>query len=245
MSRIRTYAAQKLADAIAAVVRFPAPPTVVAAPPSSRSVYPALAVMIDGSEWSISTDEYVEVNPTKQPGDPGYLLAGFYRTDENDNLVEGDVYKTEDGRTVSCIGTLRCRGRLWLASRSAAQREQLEDDVALVFFRDDARPGLLLVDVSGVSVGGVIIPFGVAAAEIDTSTWDAEHAFDERLWSFLPFQLDAPLFVPRNFPTADTLILAVADDLATPITSVADLGQLSDLREFTVDGDGNASPVDP
>jgi hypothetical protein len=245
VSRIRTYAAQKLGDAIAAIVRFPEKPTVVAAPPSMRTVYPALAVLIDSSEWAISTDEWVEVDPNLQPGDPGYLLAGFYRTDAEDNYVHGDLFKAETGQYLSHIGTMRCKGRLWIASRSAAQREQLEDDVALVFFRDDAAPGRLLVDISGVTVGGVVIPFGTAAAEIDTSTWSAEFAYDERLWSFLPFQLDAPLMIPRDYPTSDTIVLAVTEDLSTPVDSVADLSQLQNALELTVDGDGNTDPFTP
>lgn len=246
MSRIRTTVAQAIIDQISNTIRFAKPATVVAAPPSSRTDYPAIAILVDGSTFDIMTDGYVEFDPTKQPGDLGYIIDGIYATDANGCLVEGSMYiDGGTGQTISQIGTMHLKTRIWVGSRSASQRESIEDDITLAFYADDAAPGRMLVKLDGIIVGGVVLPTMYGAADLDSSSWNAEHAFDERLWSYLMVDVDVPIVVPRSTSVASQLVLSITADLATPISSVADLAELSDVRQFSVDADGNPVPFTP
>lgn len=246
MSLIRTFAAQKLADYVASRVVFAERPTVIAAPPSERSVYPAFSVMIERSRYELSMDDVVTVDPTKQPGDDGYELSGVWYTDpDTHDVIDGDTYLTDDGRALSHIGTLQIDGQLWIAARNPSQREAIEEKIEQLFFDDDAAPGRLMFRLAGATIGGITMPFGVGTAEIDKSDWTGEHVFEARLWSHMPYRLDLPMVVPRNDAILKQLILAFSTDLATPITNVADLSKLSDLRQLVIGSDGSASDVVP
>lgn len=243
MSLIRTAAATALGVYLAGRVQLAEPPVVLNAPPSERAKYPALAILLDKTEFEMDAWEDVEVNPNVAPGQPGYVLEGTYRTDASDNYVDGPSYIATNGNVVSHVGTLHCTGRIWVGARSAPQREKIENDVWLAFFQDDARPGIIQLSIAGVNLGPVQIPFGIATTEIFGSEWTAEQAFTERLWSYLTFYLDAPILVPLEKPVAKTLTLAISQDLTAAIAQPTDLSltKLPDLEEFTVDTDGNAT----
>jgi hypothetical protein len=228
-------------DAIASqiTVKLGQEPTVINVPPSQKSQYPAVAIMIDNADIDISNDDVdVEFDSTKSPGDEGYELTGFFRTDSDTNDYKtGQTYFLDQQTTISMIGVIHMKGRLWAGARLDPQREQLEQDIAMVFYDDRVAPGRLMVSVAGVEISGVKIPFGIATAMLeDKIQWNSEFAFAERLWTYLPLSIDVPLLVPRRDPLAKQLLLAVAIDLTDPT-------RLPDPTQFAVDSSGNTTPI--
>jgi len=220
--------------------------TVINAPPSQKSTYPAIAILIDDASIDINNDDVdEEFDPTKQPGDDGFILSASFRTDPVTNAyVVGTTYRLDQDTTISQIGTVKMKGRLWVGARLDTQREQLEQEVLMVFYDDRAAPSRLMVSVAGVEISGVKMPFGIATAMLeDKIQWNSEFAFAERLWTYLPLTIDVPFEVPRRDPIASQILLLMTEDLATNVSQTSDLDNLSDLAEFAVDPDGNVTQI--
>lgn len=246
--KIKRHAAQGLADVLVSKlsVTLGQVPSVINTPPSQKSQYPAMAILIDRAQVIISNDdEDVQVNSTKTPDDAGYELTGNFRTDPVTNdYVTGTTHMVDQDTTISQIGTIRMKGRLWVGARLDAQREQMEQDVSLAFYESREAPGRLMISVAGIEIRGVKIPFGVATAILeDEMQWNSEFAFAERLWTFMPFSYDIPLMVPRTDPLASQLILMVSEDIVTIVDDPTGLTNLVDLQQFTVDSDGVVTQI--
>lgn len=246
--RIKRICAEAVVSALVSrlTITLGQPATVINAPPSQKSAYPAIALLIDDAQLDISNDdEDVQIDDTKQPGDEGYELTGFFRTDPSTNeYVTGVTYKIDQDTTISQIGVIRMRGRIWAGARLDPQREQLEQEIVLAFCEDRAAPTRLQVSIAGVEVRGIAIPFGIATALLeDRIQWNSEFAFAERLWTYLPLSIDAPIMIPRGDPIAEQLILVVSDDLSTTVDSPDDLDKLSDKTEYRVSSDGTVTQI--
>ena len=227
-------------------VQLGQPATVINAPPSQKTEYPAMAILIDEANFDISNDdEDVQIDSTKQPGDDGYELTGYWRTDPTTNVyVTGEIYHLDQDTTISQVGTVRMKARLWVGARLDPQREQIEEEIAIAFYADRSAPGRMMVSAVGVEIRGIKIPFGVATAMLeDKIQWNSEFAFAERLWSYLPLTIDVPLLIPRTDPLAAKLMLMISEDLATTVATPDDLTNLSDLQQFSIDTDGNATLI--
>lgn len=244
--KIRRAAAKAVVEEIARRLTIPLaqPPVVINVPPSRKSEYPGMALLIDSAEVAIyNDDEDVQFDPTKQIGENGFEISGFYRTDERGNLVVGDTYMLDQDTTISQIGTVRMKGRLWIGSRLDSQREQLEQEIAMIFYDERQAPGRLQVSIAGVEIAGVKIPFGTATVMFeDDITWNNEFAFAERLWTYLRVSIDAPLMVPRTDPLASELQLLVSQDLQQSVDEPSDLQKLADLQVYDI-SDGVPTPT--
>lgn len=245
--KIRRAAAKAVVEEITGrlSIKLAQPPTVINAPPSRKSEYPAMALLIDSAEIVIyNDDEDVQFDSTKQIGDDGFELTGFFATDASNDVVKGQTYMLDSDTTISQIGSVRMKGRLWVGSRLDAQREQLENEIGMIFYDSREAPGRLQVSVAGVEISGVKIPFGVATVMFeDEITWNSEFAFAERLWTFMRLSIDAPMMVPRLDPIASQLQLLVSQDLQTSVDDPSDLDDLADLQTFNVDSEGVATPA--
>lgn len=246
--RVKRAAAQAIIDAIVSrmPVQLAQAPTVITAPPSQKSAYPAMAILIDSADIEISNDdEDVQFDPLKQPGDEGFELTGFFRTDPSTNdYVVGDTYMVDQSTTISQVGSVRMKGRLWVGARLDPQRETIEQEIALIFYEDRAAPGRLQVSVAGIEIKGVKIPFGIATAFFeDKIQWNNEFAFAERLWTYMPISIDVPLMIPRTDPIVQQLLLIVSEDLRTPVNIPPDVDNLVDAQTFSIDQSGNATLI--
>lgn len=225
--RLRAHAAVGIGSAIGARVRdFGQQISVIQAPPSSLAEYPALAIMIDDTtmDWSMDEDILVDsdgtyLEPSLEPNDDAELLSS-------------------NGATLSHIGTMRCAGRIWVGARHLGKRESIEEKVWFAFMEDRGAPGRILVPLTGATVGDIQVMFGKAAATIENSSWTNEFAFSERLWSWLPFQLDIPILIPRLDPIITSLVLAVTKDIETTVDDPTDLAKLKNLDSVVVTAEG-------
>lgn len=226
--RIRQHVAQALGDALEARLQLGQKPVVLHAPPNAPGEYPALAIWLEKAELAIAQDTDLEVDSA------GALIAGSAATSPTGDVARGNVATLSSGITLSHLGTIRCQGRIWAGSRYAAKRLDIEDEVFLAFLQDRSAPGRLLFDLAGADLGKYSLPFGTAAAMVESSTWTNEFAFAERLWSWIRFSLDVPLLVPRTDVIVTQLLLSISKDLSTLVDDPTDLNKLTDLETFTV-----------
>lgn len=147
---------------------------VVAAPPTLDGAYPAMAFEYLGRP-RIETSGDIEI----QGADGRGLVVG-------------------DGAAVVEVAALRADARIWVGSRTPAQRERLQDLVLGLFYLDEFAPGRLLVDLSGAEVGGYQIPATLpVACTIRESEWVDEQVMGERRQGFLYVSLDVPILMLR------------------------------------------------
>jgi hypothetical protein len=272
--RIRTHAAQMLANTIASGIPLKQPPTVIDAPPSQLSEYPAVAIWLEHAELHVTQDDQVmmasinggplatiEAGNAETPAPMPWIVGTS--TSGNGAVAQAgqwspvqpiDVQTLTGGAKpigVSNIGTLRCSGRIWAGARYAAKREELEDAVTLQFFQAREAPGRLLVDLQSCDVAGYVIPFGWGAATVDQTTeWVGEHTFEQRLWSWIVFELDVPILVPRTDPIVTELLLNITADIgATWSPSVNGANQTlaggPTQDQYEIDAEGDATLENP
>jgi hypothetical protein len=146
--------------------------------------------MIDTTNIEVTDDDEVQADENNQP-----LIGATATLDWKPNLDLGC------GAWLSLVGTMRCRGRIWVGARHAAKREELEARIFRMFFDEPEAPGRWLFDIPEPVVGDYTLPCPwTATAIVGDSTWTAEYAFAERLWAWLSFELELSLLVPRDDP---------------------------------------------
>ncbi len=87
------------------------------------------------------------------------------------------------------------------------EREELEDLIVDCFVQDPDRPGIILVAMENVEVGGIDTSFTARGAFIMThEDWREEFAFAEKRSSYLTLDAEIPLLALRtNTPTIEKL----------------------------------------
>ena len=203
---LRRTALNAIADALAEGIKLAAPPTIVDAPPSEPAQYPAMAILMDRftTNWSQSWD--IETDAAGNP------LLGTAITLERGVTVS----KLENNRYLSRYGTLQGEGRIWVAARQPAKREELEEAVLELFTRDGMVPGRLLINMVNAKVGNFTVPWPwTVAAMVEDTTWKDELAMVERIWSYLNFRLDVDLLVARTEPLVQQFLVDFNDQQYT------------------------------
>jgi len=209
---LRSAALDALADALLPLIpQLPARPTVVSAPPSKPATYPAMALLMDRFTLNWTQSFEIQVDASGAP-----LVGSSLSIDS----VSAGAARVDGDRYLTRVGSLRGEGRIWVAARHAAKREEMEDAVLEAFAQDGAAPGRLLCTMSRVQMRDWVLPWDwTVAAVIEDSSWTDEYAFGERLWSFIRFGLDVDMLVPRADPlvkkfilTADVSVNADPDD---------------------------------
>ncbi len=174
---------------------------IIAAPPSKAATYPACARLIDRTDYW-TNDDFIPVDADNKP------LIGPDATLD----LPVDWGRFDRNTLIYRIGRYMMHGRIFVATRHPDQRAELEDQVLALFFADDLVPGRILVDVEHPKVLGRILPWAWPIAaflpeEENVSMWNAEFAFDERLWSYMKFDIDVDIIVPRSAPMIEQLII--------------------------------------
>ena len=226
----RTVIAQAVADVLQAQLALAQPPEVIAAPPSTAPDYPAMAVWVEHCAHDITqSDEILE----DANGNP---LVGAAM--DLTLLPTARAARLDSSTTLARVGTARCTGRIWCGARLPLKREELENRASAIFYQDDIAVGRLLVQVSQLRVLGYVLPWPwYFALHIMESEWTAEYAFAERLWSWIHFDLDVDMLVPRFAPVMQTAGLLFTTDMSA-VNSPADIANLLNLERYAVAQDG-------
>lgn len=195
MSVLRVKAAQAIADVIARVLPSLAqPPVVIAAPTSLPTAYPAMAVTLDRFTMAVHGDDPYQ--------------------------VDGATVEISPGKVLVKVADIGAEGRIWIGARTPPQREALEDAALLAWFSDDGAPGRILLELPGVTIGGLTLEFPViVAATLRSESWASEFAYGERHWAWLDFDMDIPLLTTRG-PIVRELRLALTDESSTEAMAI-------------------------
>lgn len=206
MSQLRRQAATALAEALQQHLNLQTPPTVISAPPSKVADSPACAIWLEKFSSVWSHEDELEVDADGNP-----------KVGSNNDLNQGvGAAMIQEGVRLSVIGTLRGSGRLWSGCRLPAKREELENQISEAFTQDPVAPGSLLLEIKKPTVGKFVLPWSwFGAAFTDESEWTAEFAFSERLWSWMMFDLDVSILVPRFDPLVKQFKAVLNDEITT------------------------------
>lgn len=232
---MKEFLADALATILADRVQLGSKPVVIDAPPSQVAEYPMIAIWIEKA-----VEDYMQPGTILQSSD-GTVLIGANATDDAGNILDGTPVMLDNGVTVTCLGTLHLSGRIWAGSRYVGKREEIEWKVFEAFNQDDINRGRLMIPLTGCKIGRYTLYFGFAAADISESSWTDEYAFEARLWSWRPFDMDVQMMVPRYDPIVQQLILEMTNDLATSVTQPSDVTQLTNLEKYLISQDGTAT----
>lgn len=241
MSNLRRLACYGLADLMKQRLDLADDIAIISNPPSDVGEYPAVAIWLERFSTKFTTEDELTVNSS------GDLRVGdLYNLGENPS----GAAEIAPGARLSRIGTSSGSGRIWIGSRYAPARENLEDEINEIFTQDSTAPGRVLVSINEASIGGVQLPWSMKAAFfINDSEWQNELAFTERLWCFMRFDLEIGIYAARTEPTMiEQIILGlntnVHDGTATTVAPADQ--ELKSPSEYLVVGvDGTVSPYNP
>lgn len=236
---LRIQAAEAFASQLKDLLNLATTVEVIQAPPSKAATYPACAILIDSTDSWIN-DDFIPVdadnNPLVGPDASMDLPFDWGRFDENTLIYR--------------VGRYMMHGRIFVATRYANQRAEFEDQVFALFFADDLAPGRILFDIDKPKVLGRQLPWKWPVAVFQEenqggTTWNSEFAFDERQWSFMRFDIDVDIFVPRSAPQIKQLVLGLDADFTQPqdptTGNVTDLDDGADTESVLVDQTGAIS----
>jgi hypothetical protein len=208
MSQLRRQAVTAMARVIENDLGLKEPITIIAAPPSAVADSPRAAIWLERFRSYWTHEDELEVD------EDGELMVG------SRNTIEGGVGTAmiQDGVHLSLIGTLRGSGRIWVGARLAPSREELESTIAESFTKDPVAPGRMLVTIESPKVGKFVLPWSwVGAIFTDSSEWSSEFAFSERLWSWMRFDLEISILVPRYDPLITEFRVTLDADISQRI----------------------------
>lgn len=242
MSNLRRQSCQALADAIAASVRLQQPPTVISAPPSDVADYPTVAMELQRFKTEWGQEDELGVDST------GQVLTGAVRDLSN----PAGPAEISTGVRLSVIGNLTGRGRIWVGCRLPPAREDVEDLVVDVFKQDTMAPGRLLATIDHPKIGAYRLPWSWTVAFFcSDAEWNADHAFSERLWSYVSFDFEVAMLAVRTSPMISQLKLALDAEARTYSDSSRLEGthaldrdvaqQLADAENYLVAADGTVT----
>lgn len=219
-----------MCDVLHERLRLAQRPTAIAAPPSAAPEAPACAVLIDTTKVEVYDDDEIQADENNQP-----LTGSMATLESKPNVNIGN------GAYLSRVGKMLCRGRIWAGARLPPKREELEALVMQVFFDDQDVPGRWMIELQNPIVGNYTLPCSwMVTTFLGDSTWTSEYVFSERLWSWLTFELELEILVPRDNPATAVVkqfLLGVDMHVDQPIDAdgnVTDLDDGADNENFTV-----------
>lgn len=217
MSRIKRLACEALAAKIAAShATLTSRVSVLQQAPDKVSDYPAVVVMPMGR----------------------FKFVGL-QDDEALDSASDPIMATATSALMH-VGEITGSIRIWLASRTPAQREVLEDAILSVFTDDGMASGRTLATLTDLTVGGVATGYDTPIAFlVDSLEFHEEMVFSEKRWVFTEVSVDLPILaLRRNAAIVETLVLALTTDLETTVDDPGDLATLINLEQHTVAADG-------
>lgn len=225
----RRQTVHRMCDRLQEVLNLAERPTAISAPPSNAPEGPACAILIDTTTLEAYDDDEIQADENNQP-----LVGALAVLDATPDLDIGN------GAYLSRVGKMLCRGRIWIGARLPPKREELEARIMRVFFEDTEAPGRWMIELENPIVGEYTLPCPwTACAFLGDSRWTAEYAFNERLWSWLSFELELEILVPRDDPRyarVRQFILGIDMHVDQPVDisgSVVDLDDGSDTEYYT------------
>lgn len=224
---LRRQTVNRMCDVIHERLRLVERPAAISGPPSNAPDSPACAVLIDTTKVEIYDDDEIQADENNQP-----LVGALATLEHHPNIDLGN------GAYLSRIGKMLCTGRIWVGARLPAKREELESRILRIFLSDTEAPGRWLIEIPNPLIGGFTLPCPwTAAAFIGDSRWTDEYAFAERLWSWMSFELELEILVPRDqYPVVKQFVYGFDVHVDQPVDetgAVTDLDGGADNEYYT------------
>jgi hypothetical protein len=133
-------------------------------------------------------------------------------------------------------GTITVR----VAAKYAAKREAIEQEVLDAFFADVERPGVLLLEVSNLTIQGFSIPYTATIPYVlESEDWRNEMIFANERDALLDVNVRVPILVRQDAYRMETLAFALTKDTTTdPVTDQSGNLLVDVDREVQVNADG-------
>jgi hypothetical protein len=185
-------ACRALSERMQAVLRLQIPPTIIDANPSEVAEFPSVSIMPEDFVTTWYQEDEIGVD------EDGNLLLGALADIRN----PAGAAMLDDGVShLSLVGRDACSGRIFVGARLPPKREQVQSQISRLFMSDSMTPGILEVVIPRPRVGPHVLPWPwTASFRLGNRHWTPEHAFSERLFAFLEFDLDLPILVDRQDP---------------------------------------------
>jgi hypothetical protein len=130
-----------------------------------------------------------------------------------------ELDESQVGTTLVEVGSLSGTVELRIYARTAAERDDLEQQVTEAMLSREGSPGTVVVTLANLSSGGLRWGYEPPCTfALDSVDWEDEFAFDKRRYGFVSLNAWLPVLLTRTgdgATTIDTMILALTDDLTT------------------------------
>lgn len=145
-----------------------------------------------------------------------YILPGRSTPDWSQ---ERDADDTLPGKLLVELGAWTGTWELRIPGKTPYEREELEQKVLDAFLQREGTPGLVVVEVANVVVGGVTTTHTArAGCSLDSAEWNEEMSFEKKRFSFLDVSVEYPILALRSdVPTIEVLDLAENGDLDSDV----------------------------
>lgn len=120
------------------------------------------------------------------------------------------------GTQVSSVGEVTGTIEMQLLATTDDERDDLEDAINHAFYRREGSPGVVVVGLQGVRIGGgYVLGYTPSCAYThEGEEWVDEFAFSNRKWRWMDVGVTFPALVARQVSVIDKLYLAITNDLA-------------------------------
>jgi hypothetical protein len=155
---------------------------------------------------------------------------------------DGDPIMVDASRALMHVGEFRGSIRIWLASRTPGQREELEESVLSAFYDDGLASGRCVATLTDLVIGGQATGYDTTVAFfLNSEDFREELVFSEKRWVFTQVDVDLPvLALRRDAWVVNQMVVALTEDIETTVDDPTDVttSKLRDLEQHTVTGDG-------
>jgi hypothetical protein len=201
----------------------------------------ALKAHIEAQIPSLVGKVYAELQPPNQQAKrPTITIAPrrawttiFRDPDEVFDPGVGQNYVVHD------VGCYEGEFEVRLAEQHAPTREQLEQDLLDLWIKDVGRPGVLLLDLSSLTIQGQALAGYSARAPyvLDSEEWLDELIFSNERDALLTVDVRVPILVKETAYRMETLVLQLSHDVTTE-----DINQVPVFGQVQVNADGTVQP---
>lgn len=139
-----------------------------------------------------------------------------------------------DTQAAVCVGRYDALFQLQVGAKNHRTRAKWCSMVESVFFKQEGRPGVLVVDVADCD--DAILGF-----EYDDTSWRDEAGFSDKWFSVTTMNVAMPVLVRRAVPTMEEIRICLAADTAATFAGIDD----NLLECVAVDEAGNVTATTP
>jgi hypothetical protein len=163
------------------------------------------------------------------------VVLGKYRFEPNQ---DEEAFSVSDTRELFQVGVGRGDTELRVYAKTPFERAKLEADVEQALLQRTGSPGVTIVSIPNVEIGGLQTTYTASAAYVlEDLEWNEELAFDRRRYSFMTLSTEIEVLVLRSVTRMTDLRIGLTEDMEGDLPLPAD-----EIEVVAVNSDGSVSP---